>query len=176
MCCRQAALRNRVAGNAGLPGVARRLSGRAPRTGRALMDSRENSGSARWARPLTWPHRQRLPPGDGATLPGLRGVGDAGKQSAQLDGSRHSPPRSKAVRIAAASASVTMKHPGSMGFGSCPAGGCRTTDAPSRQPVWTPRFGSLPRSPDDAVEREAEEERGKLPKARGDAAAELLPE
>ena len=46
-------------------------------------------------------------------------------------------------------------------------------------PAGMDRFGSLPRLPDDAVEREAEEreaeeERGKLPKARGDAAAELL--
>jgi hypothetical protein len=116
VCCRQAALRNRVAGSAGLPGVARRLSGRAPWTGRALMDSRENSGSARWARPLTWPHRQRLPAGDGAsTLPGLRGVGDAGKQSAQLDGSRQltAPVESGADRCGLCLGDD--EHPGSMG-------------------------------------------------------------
>jgi hypothetical protein len=69
-------------------------------------------------RPLTWPHRQRLPAGDGAnTLPGLRGVGDARKQSAQLDGSRLTT-RSNAVRIAAASASVTTNIQGAWGLGS----------------------------------------------------------
>ena len=41
--------------------------------------------------------------------------------------------------------------------------------------VASPATASTRRK-EQAEEREAEEERGKLPKARGDAAAELLPE
>ena len=46
---------------------------------------------------------------------------------------------------------------------------------PPASPVWAPQFGPLPRLPDDAVELEADEERG-VAEARGDAAADLLPE
>ena len=61
-------------------------------------------------RPLTRPHRQRFPAGNGpGALPGFRHVGHAGKQPAQLDGSRQF--TSLAVRIAAASASVTANMP-----------------------------------------------------------------
>jgi hypothetical protein len=84
-------------------------------------------------RPLTWPHRQRLPAGDGAsTLPGLRGVGDAGKQSVQLDGSRQltTPVESGADRCGLCLGDD--EHPGSMGIRIMT--GKRLSDAPSRQP------------------------------------------